>query len=334
MPSPSPTFPQQGVHKSRRGISRPVRWGIMLGMLLLVGWFAGGTVISAWNQLAGTTLEIGWGWVLTSAVLYGVGLFPMACFWRLALARLGQHPPWFIVLRGYYLGHLGKYVPGKALVVLFRTGTLVAAGCSARATMVSVFLETLTFMATGAATAAVLIALRGEEQVVRLALAAGLALVAGLPITPPIARYLARRVAGTGAGEEQGSVARGIDWHLTAWGVAAALISWCVLGLSLWAAVRSIGIDSADPLRQLPLWVGSVTLPVVAGFLSLLPGGLGVRDTLLVQLLAPAVPLAASALVVAALWRIISLVSELAVCGIIECSRLYRPPSPSHHDTP
>lgn len=303
-----------------------IRWGIMLGMLLLVAWFAGGTVTSAWNQLAGSTIRIGWGWVLASALLYAIGLFPMACFWRLALARLGERPSWFVVLRGYYLGHLGKYVPGKALVVLFRTGTLVAAGCHARAVLVSVFLETLTFMATGAAIAALLIALRGDQQVGRVLLAGGLALVAGLPITPPIARYLARRVGGIGVGEEKGTVARGIEWGLTGWGLTAALASWCLLGLSLWAAVRSVGIESAAPLRQLALWVESVSLPMVAGFLSLLPGGIGVRDTLLVKLLAPAVP-QASALVVAALWRIISLVSELCVCGIIECSRLYRSPA-------
>jgi uncharacterized protein (TIRG00374 family) len=85
-------------------------------------------------------------------------------------------------------------------------------------------------------------------------------------------------------------------------------------------------------LWQLPLWVESVALPVVAGFLSLLPGGIGVRDTLLVELLSPEIP-AASALVAAALWRLISLVSEVAACGIIECSRLTRSSLPPPDDT-
>ncbi len=293
----------------------------------MVAWFAGGTLQRGWEQLATTKIEIKWRWLLLSGVLYALGLLPMACFWRLTLARLGQRPGWRPLLRAYYLGHLGKYVPGKALVVLLRTGTLVASGCQTRATVVSVFLETLTFMATGAAIAGLLIAVQGNASPPLVALSATLALLAGLPVIPPIARRLARRVAPTSLGEGA-DPAQGITWSLTLWGVIAATASWIMLGLSLWAVLRSLGSSEMASLWQLPLWVESVALPVVAGFLSLLPGGIGVRDGLLVKLLSPGIP-EATALVAAALWRLISLVSELAACGMIECSRLIRSsPSP------
>ena len=319
---------------------RPLRWGITLALLALVVWFAGGTLQKAWEQLSTTTFDISLAWLLLSGLLYVVGLFPMACFWRLVLARLGQYPGWRPLLRAYYLGHLGKYVPGKAMVVLLRTGTLVAAGTQPRATVVSVFLETLTFMATGAAMAALLIATHANASPLLVMLSAALASLAGLPICPPIARRLARRVAPRSAGESDDPT-MGITWSLTGWGVLAATISWGILGLSLWAIVRSLGLTGAHPFWQLPLWIESVSLPVVAGFLSLLPGGLGVRDTLLVELLSPELSklaspeiAAAAALVAAALWRLISVVSEVAACGMIECSRLYRSPSPPRSDTP
>jgi glycosyltransferase 2 family protein len=54
----------------------------------------------------------------------------------------------------------------------------------------------------------------------------------------------------------------------------------------------------------------------VTGFLSLLPGGIGVRDALLMQLLAPLCG-DANALIAAVLVRLVWLVSELAACGIL-----------------
>lgn len=328
MPSPTP-LPEITERASPPAWRRLLRWVITLGVLALVVLFAGGSLQRGWTQLATTTIDIKWGWLTLGGILYAVGLFPMACFWRHTLARLGQHPGWRPLLRAYYLGHLGKYVPGKALVVVLRTGTLVASGCQTRATVVSVFLETLTFMATGAALAGMLIAVQGNASPPLIALSATLALLAGLPVAPPIARRLARRVAPQAPGEAS-DPAMGITWSLTAWGGIAATTSWIILGMSLWAVLRSLGDAESASLWQLPLWVESVALPVVAGFLSLLPGGIGVRDTLLVELLSPVIP-AGTALVAAALWRLISLVSELTACGIIECSRLTRS-SPSLPD--
>jgi len=62
----------------------------------------------------------------------------------------------------------------------------------------------------------------------------------------------------------------------------------------------------------------------VAGFMSQLPAGLGVRDALLMQLLVPACG-EANALVVAVLMRLVWLVSEVVVCGILYIGAKTRP---------
>jgi uncharacterized membrane protein YbhN (UPF0104 family) len=90
-----------------------------------------------------------------------------------------------------------------------------------------------------------------------------------------------------------------------------------MMGISLRATLRAVGTEKLHPLGgDLPLLVSAVALAVVAGFASLLPGGLGVRDALLVQLLAPACG-EAVALVAAVLLRLVWLVSEVAACGIL-----------------
>lgn len=318
-----------------RRLRRRLRWVLTLLVAVLVTWFAGDTVRSGWQQLSGTEIRIYWAWACLSAVIYIVSLSPMAYFWLLVLRSLGEDARLATVVRGYYWGHLGKYVPGKVLVAVLRTGMLVQQGCDARRVVVSVFLETLTFMATGGFLAAGLLAMSGDGPQAYVWLAAGLALLAGLPIAPPIARKLARRVLKSKGREQTDQSAAGLDgvnWRLTGAGLLCAGVAWVGVGLSLWAAVQAVGVAVGSPFSQIPLWIEGVTLPVVAGFLSLIPGGLMVRDALQAELLA-SVTTPAMALLVAALWRLISITSEAVTCGILELPRLYRAQSNLPSDT-
>jgi hypothetical protein len=70
--------------------------------------------------------------------------------------------------------------------------------------------------------------------------------------------------------------------------------------------------------------VATVAIAVVAGFASMLPGGLGVRDLLLVQLLAPICG-EPNALIAAAMWRLVSVLSEFVICVILEVMKRRRP---------
>jgi hypothetical protein len=68
--------------------------------------------------------------------------------------------------------------------------------------------------------------------------------------------------------------------------------------------------------RDLASLVAAVAVAVVAGFLSMLPGGLVVRDALLAELLAHKWG-EANALIAAVLLRLVWLVTEVLVCGIL-----------------
>jgi uncharacterized membrane protein YbhN (UPF0104 family) len=96
-----------------------------------------------------------------------------------------------------------------------------------------------------------------------------------------------------------------------------------MFALSLWAVLRSIGADSLHPLADLPLFLATVTIAVVAGFLSFLPGGLVVRDALVLELLTPHCG-ETHALVAAVLLRIVWLISEVFICGILYLVALSR----------
>ena len=76
--------------------------------------------VDSWNQTARPGRHIpAFSWIVLCAGLYLLSLLPEGVFWRKALVDLGQNVSWTNSLAAYYIGHLGKYVPGKAMVIAF-----------------------------------------------------------------------------------------------------------------------------------------------------------------------------------------------------------------------
>jgi uncharacterized membrane protein YbhN (UPF0104 family) len=296
-------------------------WSLRVLIVVLVIAGVSQTFTSAWARLD----DVDWTaeplWLVAGAAFYILGLAPMAWFWHQTLIALGQDVSPGRTLRAYFVGHLGKYFPGKALVLVIRIGALRPSLKSTWLAVVSTALETLMMMAVGAFLAAALAMFVLELGAGGSALAFLLAASAFIPTLPPVTRRIAR----AGLRRFPVNIAAGIDvrqlvapltWRLWMMGWIASLACWTLLGLSLWATLRAIGVDQLEPLADMSFLVGSVALAVVAGFLSMLPGGVIVRDALMMQLLAPVCG-EANALVAAVLLRIVWLVSELVICGIL-----------------
>ncbi|MEX2093526.1 MAG: lysylphosphatidylglycerol synthase transmembrane domain-containing protein [Pirellulales bacterium] len=321
--------------KKRRRPWLPI---LKLAVVVLVCFAVQGTVRDAIRKLNEHTWRMDVGWLVAAGVLYVAAWVPMGWFWGRVLAALGQPMKWPDTLHAYFLGHLGKYVPGKALVLVIRIGLLRPRVISIRLGVASVLLETLTLMSVGAVLAAA-ISPFVLKQDSRLTIAAVItAFVVGLPTIPPITRRLvrrltARRIASDPADEssagDQAVIEHQITTRLLAKGWLASVACWIVLGWSMWATLRAIGVTSIHPVADLPLLVAVVALSIVAGFVSMLPGGMVVRDALLFELLSTVCG-EADALVAAVLWRLVSLLAELIICGILEVAKRVRGPAPDH----
>ena len=223
-------------------------------------------------------------WTLIAAFAYVAGLVPCWIFWHRTLRAMGQDPRWRESLRAFWIGHLGKYVPGKAMVVVLRTGLVFSERVNRTVAATSVFIETLTMMAVGAFLASAILVFTSHSLLLKV-LALGLMLGAGVPTWPPIFRRLVHLLRVEKANPQIDVAILGVDYPLMVGGWISISLGWLLLGLSLWATLRSLpGVEA--PLGDLPLLTAAVGLAVVAGFLSLIPGGLGVRDWILVELLA------------------------------------------------
>jgi hypothetical protein len=260
-------------------------------------------------------------WLVLSGVLYILGLGCSAWFWIRLLESLGQRPAALPAIRAYYLGHLGKYLPGKAWALVVRAGLAQGAGVKVGVAGVTSLYEVLTTMAAGALLAAVLFAVGapdtsspGDWSAWRriftghdpetgpldrkdlVALALGMLVLVGLPILPPIFNRLVKRLRSLRNLLARQPVSEMVDprrLHIRMIvlleGLVMTAVGWMLLGASLWAVLQAV----LDEPRFMTLaeWgqlSAILSLAYVAGFIVFfMPSGIGVREYFLRVFLLP-----------------------------------------------
>lgn len=259
-------------------------------------------------------------WLLLAGAFYIVGLLPNALFWREAMQAMGAAPSWRRTLTAYFVGHLGKYVPGKALVVVLRTSLVSGSGTPASIAALAVFIETLTMMAVGGAVASLVLVFAFDNPAM-LAAAAALVVLAGAPTLPPVFRRIVKMLKLRAANPDVEKALEGLNFRLMARGWPLIAFGWLMLGFSLWATIMALPIadlSMSQSLQMIPAMTACVALAMVLGFVSLLPGGAGVREWVVMTVLAPLAGVGAYPAFAAAIWlRIIWLVSELVISTIL-----------------
>jgi uncharacterized membrane protein YbhN (UPF0104 family) len=253
-------------------------------------------------------------WLVLGSALYTIGMMPSWYYWHLTLRRLGQSPPWRRSFRAFFIGHLGKYVPGKALVVVLRSTMVSGPGVTLSAGVVAVFVETLTLMAVGATVGGVLLTMVSGDRLM-IAAAVCLAIAAGVPTLPPLFRRVVD-VLQRKRGSPPLQLA-GIDWRHMACGWLLIIVEWFFFGGSLAAtlvAIPGISFELISEIRTISLITATVSLAMVLGFVSLVPGGAGIREWVVTTALGSVAGIGPiRALVAAILLRFVWLIPELLI---------------------
>jgi uncharacterized membrane protein YbhN (UPF0104 family) len=103
------------------------------------------------------------GWMALSGLLYLLALGCSAFYWQRLLRGFGQRPSPREVVRSYFVGQLGKYLPGKAMALVMRAALVRGPRVSGGLAGLTAFYEVLTTMAAGALLAAGLLLLLAPE---------------------------------------------------------------------------------------------------------------------------------------------------------------------------
>lgn len=227
--------------------------------------------------------------------------------WRRILLELGPPVSLVKVMRIFFVGYLAKYVPGKVPGMVATVKVALAAGVTLPrqlgAGLLTMALAYLTGLTVGLLAA---VEVLGER--------AGWLLLAAVPIVAVVAwPGMLTRLARTAARllrrppPARSPSARGLRWA-----VAFQALSWPVAGLHVWLLAVAMG---APPVRSLLLCVGGFSLAAVVGMAAVFtPDGLGVREAVLLGVLASVLPLPAATLVVLA-SRLVTTVAEVVLGG-------------------
>jgi glycosyltransferase 2 family protein len=298
--------------------SKAVRWGFV-ALTLGFGGYAIALQRHEITQALGRLSPLA---IAGALVCVLVAQFGTLRVWQRLLAGLGSPLPTTAAAKILFIGQLGKYLPGSVWPVLaqMELGTVhqVPRHRSASASVLAMLASLLTALLV----AAVTLPLTGHAGSYLWAYAAVPLLLACLH--PRVLRWgmdrllrLARRPA-----LEQplsGSVlARVLGW---------ALFAWVFNGLQIWLLVP------AHSGMSLLLSVGGYAFAWSVGFLVVFaPGGLGVREVVLVTTLTPLVG-AGTATAVALVSRAVTTASDLICAGVSAAFRRNsaRPVVPDAH---
>jgi glycosyltransferase 2 family protein len=300
----------------RRAALGVLRWGVTLAIAMAV-------VHRVWlekEKLAAYDLHLAPAWLVASGLLYILGLATCAYFWWLAMRDLGGRPSGTSTLAAYYAGHLGKYVPGKALTVVVRSTMVRGPNVTIALAAFTDVLESVLMMATGALVALLAFAsiyAPAHRQLFGIAvvLVFGFGLLTLPPVVARFGKLLSRVVPQMAA-----ATAQTFRWRTLAAGTAIVAVGWLLMGLSLAALLAAMNgpaclLGHMHILRALALLTAMVALSTVGGFVTFTPGGLGAREWLLLELLKPWIG-PAQAIVAAVLLRLVWIVAEVGAAGL------------------
>lgn len=250
--------------------------------------------------------RVRWSGLAIAAAWIGLALGCSGVFWWLVLRDLGAKVPAGLALRAFLVSQLGKYVPGKAMVIAIRVALLVPAGVRIPLAVGSVFIETLMWVAVGAVTGLGALAFSGIHLHQAGFLASLAAVGGGLATLPPVVRIVLSAAGRRFPGRQ--AELPGFGWRIWLAGWLLALAGWCFLALAMREILDAVG-PTACPLERFPVCLAAVALAMVVGFVSMIPGGLGVRELVTLPLLASVFP-AHQALAATVLFRLVSIGSE------------------------
>ncbi|MBL8854898.1 MAG: flippase-like domain-containing protein [Planctomycetaceae bacterium] len=318
---------------NRALVWRWIQYATILLVVVAVGW----TIWQGWRDLQQQDVawnKLRWAWLWPAVGLSFLGTVPGWLFWHTLLHRFGLPISMRHSFRAFYLSQLGKYIPGKVMVVAIRASiaaTVPKATTGANSNSFQPWLivsaaavvETLMFIAVGSSVGTVCGASLLTEQ--QWVLVLGAAFGGGIlfVMLPPVLRVWIVRLPLLKSRTEREWLAARWTWDLFAGGSLAFVGGWLLLGGGLLSLTMLLP-EQDSSLTELPRTTAGVTLSTVIGFLSFVPGGLGVREIVLFPILRPKFP---AVLLLIVLQRFVVLAAECLAAALAYAQPIHQPPS-------
>ncbi|MDX2206663.1 MAG: lysylphosphatidylglycerol synthase domain-containing protein [Gemmatimonadales bacterium] len=269
------------------------------------------SLVRQWDTVRAQGIEwhLDWLWIAESLLLTWLMYLGLVWGWRKLIIAWGESLPFWRAVRIWLLASLGRYIPGKVWALLGLAVLAKQEGVSGTTAMGSAIVMQLLALMTGGAVAVGFLGgtLLDQHLPGGVLAAVGLASVAllasALVTSQPVMRWFGCRIG-------RAEAVRAIRPGQLVMAVIPNLLAWLGYGLALlWLARGTIG----ETTMGWPLATGAFTASYLAGYLFLFaPGGIGVRESVLILLLQPTIGLG-QAIALAAASRLALTINELGV---------------------
>ncbi len=284
---------------------------VRIGVALLAVGLGIAAIAARWDDVRRAAAQLDALAIAAALLAVLAGLFATMLSWRALLVDLGSPLPLPDAGRVFFLGQLGKYLPGSVWWLVGQVELAHDAHVPRRRAAAAGVLGVVLSLGSGLALAALTLPLLPRPATARFwpALAA----------IPLLAVALHPRVLNPGIDAALRLVRREpLERPLSPRGIATAfgwaVLAWIGYGLHVAVLAADLGASRGSVV---PLSVGAFALAWSVGFLTVLvPAGIGVREAALTAAIAPAVRPGA-ALVVAVVSRVLMSGGDLVWAGVV-----------------
>jgi glycosyltransferase 2 family protein len=254
---------------------------VFLALAVIIGW----KLHAAWVDVENKHLVIHWPWGLVVLAGFTGSMLTSSLVWRFLAAKMGDHSPTIPLLASYTYSQMGKYIPGKVVLLLMRVERTAPFGMAPSTCTLSTLLENALYMISGGLVgmSAIVFIARGIDNPQTRILLWPVSILAVLLMiaacSPPIFYGLVNRILRKMQKPEVPPKRR-LAAPTLALAVIAFIPCWICGGLALWGSVQCVS-PVPVPLADCWWFAGAYALSVIIGMASLLPGGAGIREAAL-----------------------------------------------------
>ena len=275
----------------RSGNGRRVAFvALQVAFAVTVIWFAGRALVAQWESVGSSmrAVDLRWGRVLLSCVLVLGAYAVLFETWRVTLKIWDAHLRFAPATRIWFVSNLGRYVPGKiwqisAMGVMARregVSPVAATGSALVVNLANIVSGCVVAFATGPSVLEVAAASGRAIAVVLVVMALAMLLAA-----PWLLSWIAQRAEGiTGRAVAMPAT---ISSRAVLAAVAGTGIAWLLYGFAF--RLLAEGVLPASASGRAAGYIAAYVVSYLAGYLALFaPGGIGVREAVLVLALSGA----------------------------------------------
>lgn len=295
--------------RTRPALLRRALQVVVVGVFVgFIGWALAGQ----WSQVQDTAADLTATSLLLAAAGATIAIWFSFLSWRAILTDFGSRIPFSAGMRIFFIGQLGKYLPGKLWPMLTQARLGRTYQVPGRASAAAALLVIMVSLGTGLLLTVCLLPLVSPDAFGRYWWALLALPMAAVALWPPV---LNRGLATAMRLARREPLPRPLSLRGIGQSVLWSVLAWLAYGGHLWALLRGLGATDGPHLAVLSIaaFAGSW----VIGFLLIVaPAGAGPREAALVVILSVSVsqPIA---LVAAVLSRLLMIVVDVAAPALV-----------------